>query len=293
MTRIQRSPGEQVWRGLLVAILLVAVLVTLYPFIYVLSMSISTPLEVLNKTVYLFPKGIDFGSYRLLLENKSIWQSYYNTIWYTVVGTSINIVMSLLIAYPLSKSAFFIRKPLMLYIAFTMFFSGGLIPFFILVSQLGLYNTRWAIVLPAAISTWNVIIARTYFQSLPESLAESAKIDGANELRILVRIVLPLSMPILAVLTLFYAVGHWNSYFPALLFLPDPKLHPLQLFLMRVLIQMRYELATALQVGVFRAVQAEQLKYSTIIVTILPILCVYPFLQRYFVKGVMIGALKG
>jgi putative aldouronate transport system permease protein len=288
-----RSVGESFSRGLLVAILLLAVIATLYPFIYVLSMSISDPFEVLNKTVFLWPKGFSLGSYQVLLENKSIWQSYMNTLWYTAVGTAISLVMTVLIAYPLSKGTFLLRGPLMVFITITMFFGGGMIPSFILVSQLHLYNTRWAIVLPVAISTWNTIIARTYFQGLPESLSESARIDGANDFRILASIVIPLSMPIIAVLTLFYAVGQWNSYFPALLYLADPKLHPLQLFLMRVLIQMRYELATALQVGVFRAVQVEQLKYATIVVTVLPILCIYPFIQKYFVKGVLIGALKG
>jgi putative aldouronate transport system permease protein len=284
---------ERLWRVLLVVVLLLLLIATLYPFLYVLSMSVSAPFEVLNKTVILWPKGINFDSYRLLLQNQSIWKAYFNTLWYTVVGTALSVLLSVLIAYVLSRGTFFLRKPLMLYVMVTMFFSGGMIPLFILVSRLGLYDTRWAIVLPWAINTYNVIVARTYFQSLPESLAESARIDGANDLRILVSIVLPLSMPILAVLTLFYAVGQWNNYFSALLFLPSPELHPMQLFLMRVLIQMRQELATALQIGVSRGAQAEQLKYSTIIVTILPILCVYPFLQRYFVKGVMLGALKG
>jgi putative aldouronate transport system permease protein len=293
MGRIRQTMGERLWRAILGGALVVLSLACLYPFLYVLSMSISAPYEVLNKTIILLPKGFSLESYKLLLHNRSIWQAYYNTLWYTVVGTGVSILLSVLIAYPLSRSSFFMRKPIMFFVTVTMFFGGGMIPLFILVSQIHLYNTRWAIVLPAAISTWNVIIARTFFQSIPESLSESARIDGANDLRILASVVLPLSMPILAVLTLFYAVGQWNSYFPALLFLPSPDLHPMQLFLMRVLIQMRQELATALQIGINRAVQAEQLKFSAIIVTVLPILCVYPLLQKYFVKGVMLGALKG
>jgi putative aldouronate transport system permease protein len=291
--RIRQTIGERLWRALLGGALVALSLACLYPFLYVVSMSISAPYEVLNKTVILLPKGFSLESYKLLLRNHTLWQSYYNTLWYTFMGTGVSILLSILLAYPLSRSSFFLRKPIMFLVTVTMFFGGGMIPLFILVSQLHLYNTRWAIVLPAAISTWNVIIARTFFQSIPESLSESARIDGANDVRILASVVVPLSMPIVAVLTLFYAVGQWNSYFPALLFLPNPDLHPLQLFLMRVLIKMRQELATALQIGINRAVQAEQLKFSAIVVTALPILCVYPLLQKYFVKGVMLGALKG
>ena len=273
---------------LILLIMLLVIVVCLYPLVYVLSMSISDPLAAARREVWLLPKGFSVSSYQIIFENQQVWRSYYNTIYYTVFGTIINVVMTIILAYPLSRRNFFLRNPISIMVTFTMFFGGGLVPSFILINQLGLYNTRWAILIPSAISAYNMIIAKTFFQSIPESLIESAKLDGASDLRILFSIVFPLSMPIISVLVLYYAVGHWNSYFPALLYLNDADLQPLQLYLRRILIENTGELSGDMAISVDKSLAAMQLKYSIIIVSTLPILCIYPFLQKYFVKGVMI-----
>ena len=184
------------------------------------------------------------------------------------------------------------EKAAYVFISFTMFFSGGMIPLFIIVNKLGLYDSRWSMILPVAVNAWNLIIARTYFQGLPEGLIESAKLDGANDFQVLWKIIIPLIQAILAVLALFSAVGHWNAYFNAVLFLPSPQKQPLQIYLQKLLINMSDAAAGNTQFGLNRSMQVIQLRYSTIIVVILPIICVYPFLQKYFVQGVMIGAIK-
>lgn len=290
--QIKFTTGERVGKIIMAFFLILAAISTVYPFLYVFSMSISAPEHVLKRDVYIWPKGLGLDGYKLAIENFSFWKSYYNTLWYTVVGTLLNIIMTVLAAYPLSREKFVLRRPISLMIIITMFVSGGMIPFFIIVSNLGLYNTRWALIFPFAVSAWYIIIARTFYEQLPESIAEAAKIDGANDLTILVKIMLPLSKAILAVLTLFYAVGHWNSYFWPLVFIQNAELQPLQIYLYKILIQLREDLMGGVQIGISRAVQAEQLKYAAIIISILPIILVYPFLQKHFVKGVMIGAIK-
>lgn len=288
----QKTIGEKCSDAVIGLSMIFVLAITLYPFLYIFSMSISSPVNVVNKSVWLFPKGFSLAAYKQVFDNPNLWLSYYNTVYYTAVGTFLNVALTLMAAYPLSIRTFFIRKPMMLYIIVTMFFSGGLIPMFILVQDLGIYNTRWAILLPTAISTFNVIIARTFFQNIPEGLYESAKLDGANDATILVRIVLPLSKPIIAVLTLFYAVSHWNSFMPALLYLSDARLHPLSLYLIKVLIENNTEMLEGMMEQSTRSLYAVQIKYAIIIVAVLPIVVIYPFLQRYFVKGVMIGSLK-
>jgi putative aldouronate transport system permease protein len=284
--------SEKITRFVLGSILIFAALITLYPFLFVLSMSISAPEHVIARDVYFWPKGFGLQGYRLALENPTIWRSYYNTVWYTLVGTCVNVVMTILAAYPLSRDNFVLRRPVSIIITITMFLSGGMIPFFIIVSRMGLYNTRLAMILPFAVSAWNILIARTFYSQISESLAEAAKIDGANEFQILVRIMIPLSKAIIAVLALFYAVGYWNSYFWALVFLRDPELQPLQIYLYKILIQLRQDTMGGMQMNIVRTAATEQLKYAAIMITILPILAVYPLLQKHFVKGVMIGAIK-
>jgi len=276
-------------------IVVLAIIITLYPMVYVLSMSISAPIAAASNRVFLFPVGFSVESYKLVFSNPEIWQTFSNTVWYTGVGTAISVAVTTISAYPLSRRRFVLRNGLMYMVAFTMFFGGGLIPTFILVNNLGLYGTRWSIVLPSAISTWNLILCRTFFQNIPDSLEEAATIDGASQFQILFRIFLPLSMPIVAVLILFYAVGQWNSYFPALLYLPDSKMHPIQMYLRKVLVIAESDVlgSVNLPTGAERSLAMHQIRYSVIIVTVMPILIVYPFLQRYFVKGVMIGSLKG
>ncbi len=273
----------------------VAFIVTLYPFVFVLSMSISDPAAVARREVFLLPKGFSLAAYRTVLSDPTVIRSYYNTIWYTGVGTTLNLVFTVMAAYPLSKRNFSARGVLMFLFVFTMFFSGGLIPLFVLVVKLGLYATRWAIVIPTLIATFNLIICRTFFQTLPEDLFECARIEGAGEWRIVWKIVLPLSRPIIAVLILFYGIGHWNSFFPALLYLPEADLQPIQIYLRRVLIQASPEAVQQFETGESgRGVMAMvQIKFAVMIVAVLPILLLYPFLQKYFVKGVLIGALKG
>jgi putative aldouronate transport system permease protein len=292
MAVVHKTRGDKVSDLFISASMWVFMFITLYPFLFVLSMSISDPKYVLDQSVWLYPKGFSIESYKRVFENPDIWTSYYNTIFYTVIGTFLNVMLTIFAAYPLSRKSFFARKHLMMFIVFTMFFSGGLIPLFILIKNLGMYDTRWAMIIPGAVSAFLIIIARTFFQGIPESLDESAKMDGANDISIMFRIILPLSKPIIAVLALFYAVGHWNSYFAAMIYLPDTKLQPLQLYLVKILIQNQDKMSEGLTDEFNRALFTLQLKYSIIIVAILPILLIYPFLQKYFAKGVMVGSLK-
>lgn len=282
---------------------ILAVIVTLYPFIYILSASVSDMGALIRGEVWLLPKGgLHFDSYMTVFNTDGIWRSYYNTIWYTVVGTALNLIFTIMAAYPLSRKKFFARNFFMLMIVFTMFFSGGLIPSFILVYNLGLYDTRWAIVIPGLISTFNLIICRTYFQSaISDELLEAARIDGSSEFKILRRIVLPLSKPVVAVLAIFYGVSHWNSFFSALLYLQDQSLQPLQIYLRRILlvaspaeVSNEFEMVAGEQSRMAEAVlRFLQIKYVVIVVALLPILFAYPLLQKYFIKGMMIGSLKG
>jgi putative aldouronate transport system permease protein len=289
----QTGFGELTAKGVMALVLIGAAFISLYPVLFVFSMSISSPEHVLKRDVFMWPRGFSLAGYKLVFQNDTIWRSYYNTIWYTLVGTIINVIMTVLAAYPLSRDNFILRRPLSILITITMFIGGGMIPFFIIVSNLGLYNTRLSMILPFAVSAWNIIIARTFYSQISESLAEAARIDGANDFQILVRIMLPLSKAILAVLALFYAVGYWNNYFWALVLLKDPALQPLQIYLYKILIQLREDAMGGMQIGISRAVATEQLKYAAIIVSVLPILAIYPLLQKHFVKGVMIGAVKG
>lgn len=289
--RYRRSALERLAEFAIIVVLAAAAMVTIFPLIYVFNNSISGSAEILGGTVWLWPRNVTWNGYLTVVRSTEVWRSYYNTLWYTGVGTALNVSITLMVAYPLSRRAFNGRGLLMFYIAFTMWFSGGIIPTFIIVRNLGLYATRWAMVLPTAAAAWNIIITRTYLQSnIDDSIPESAKIDGANDLTIFFRIVLPVSSTIIAVNVLFYAVAHWNAYFPALIYLPDPDLHPLQMILRKFLILPPEEeelMAFEAIAGVTRN------RFVVIMVGTLPILAVYPFLQRYFIKGVMIGALKG
>jgi len=228
----------------------------------------------------------------MILDTPLFWTAYINTLWYTGVGTVIQLVVTIPAAFVLASNTFFARKFFMIMFTFTMFFTGTLIPVFIQVNRLGLYDTRWAIVLPVAVSTWNLIIARTFFKaSIPDSIIESARIDGANDLIILLKIVLPVSKAIVAVLTIFYAVGHWNSWFTATLYLIRVEMHPLQLYLRKLLIAADSFFMEP-DLSIFMLAILQQIKFSSIVVATVPILCVYPFFQKYFVKGVMLGSIK-
>lgn len=273
----------------------VVMLIVLIPLIFVLAASFSDPDLVLRGKVLLWPKGFTLQAYTLVFENEEIWRGYRNTILYTVVGTAINIVMTIMAAYPLSRKEMKGRRFFTLLVLFTMYFNGGLIPTYLLVRDLGMYNTIWAVLIPGAISTYNLIVAKSFFeQSIPQELYESAKLDGCGSVRTLFAIVLPLSKAIIAVLILYYGVAHWNAYFNALVYLRDETLHPLQIVLRNILLLGQTEQMGSNDVGMGEKIKmVEAIKYSVIVVSSVPILLLYPFAQRYFVSGVMIGAVKG
>ena len=268
-------------------------LLTLYPFWHILVASFSDPAEIMLHRGLLFkPLGISTTAYRTVLENPAIYTGYRNTIFYVLVGTGINILMTTLGAYVISRKNFFWKKPINIMILITMFFHGGMIPSYLLVKSLGLLNSVWAVLLPTAISTWNLFIMRTAFYGIPDSLEEAAKIDGANDICILFRIIVPLIIPTMMVMVLFYAVSHWNAWFNAMLYLNRRKdLHPLQLFLREILIANSTQNLMETSGAEVEDI-SQTIKYATIMVSTLPIIFVYPFVQKYFVKGVMIGAIK-
>jgi len=290
----KKTPGEKIFDGFNALFMILIMFVTVYPFIHVLFASLSeASLLVAHSGLLYKPLGLNFNAYREVFKKEMILIGYGNTIFYVVVGTSVNLIMTTLGAYGLSRKNLFWGKLITIIIVFTMFFGGGLIPTFLLVKGLGMYNSRLALIIPSAISTWNLLIMRTYFSSIPISLQESAKIDGASDFTILLKIILPLSTPIIAVIALFYGVGHWNSWFGAMVYLRERKMYPLQLILREILI-----ISESIQVDpdkdqLDRVAVAETIKYATIIVASVPVLIAYPFLQKYFVQGVMIGAIKG
>ncbi|MEW5814960.1 MAG: carbohydrate ABC transporter permease [Spirochaetota bacterium] len=286
---------ERLFTFIAYSIVFIAVIVTLLPLIYVLNASFSDPYYVSRGDILLYPKGFYLESYKTIFAEKEVWQAYYNTILYTFFGTFLNLTFTMLAAYPLTRRKFFARSFFSFFFLFTMFFSGGLIPLYLIVVKLGMYNTRWAMIIPPLISVWNLIICRTYIQtSIPEELIECAKIEGCSEFRILRAIIVPLSKPIIATLIIFYGVNHWNSYFNALVFLRNERLQPLQLYLRKVLMASSPDLLQSYavrldEVSTRMQLLFTQIKFSMIIVSILPILLIYPFFQKYFVKGMLIG----
>lgn len=266
--------------------------VTLYPFLYVLFASFSNSTELLQHLGPLYrPAGFDLSAYKAVFSNPMIVEGYKNTLLYVLLGTAINLIMTSIGAYVLSRPNLYFKNMMMFFIVITMVFHGGLIPSFLLVNNLGMMNTMWAILIPGAINTFNMIIMRTSFQGIPVSLEESARMDGAGDWTILFRIIIPLSLPVMAVMVLWYAVGHWNSYFSALLYLRNREAYPLQLILRELLIQNSTDAYSAGSSDDKYAI-GETIKYAAIIVSTLPILCLYPFLQKYFVHGVLVGAIK-
>ncbi|MDR9856284.1 carbohydrate ABC transporter permease [Paenibacillus sp. VCA1] len=278
-----------------------AFLIVFYPLVYMISASISDPKFVGSGKMWLWPKGFTLEGYKRVFENSNIWTGYANTILYTAVGTAINLVVTLPAAYALSRRDFVGRNFFMGMFMVTMFFGGGLVPTYLLVKQLGMINTMWAIVIPSAASIWNIIVSRTFFQSsIPKELQEAAQIDGCTNMRLFVKIILPLSMPIIAVMALFYGVGNWNSYFSALIYLNDSAKYPLQLVLRQILVlqEMAAQGGGAIDASTAAAMNSKAeiaalVKYAVIIVATVPVIVIYPFLQRYFVQGVMIGSVKG
>lgn len=291
--KLHNSFGDRIFDTFNILFMIVLVIVTLYPFLHVLFASFSDPTQLIQHTgILLKPVGFSIEAYKLVLNDPMILIGYGNTIFYVVVGTVINVTLTALGAYALSRSNVMWARYIMIAIVFTMFFSGGLVPRYLLVNELGMLDTRWALIIPNAISAWNLIIMRTSFQAIPKSLEESARIDGANDFMILFKVVIPLSLPVMAVITLFYAVGHWNSYFDAMIFLRDRGLYPLQLVLRQILVTEDTSASLMGVMGDERYNLGQTIKYATIIVTTVPILFIYPFLQKYFVQGVMVGSIK-
>ncbi|MCI9456041.1 MAG: carbohydrate ABC transporter permease [Oscillospiraceae bacterium] len=294
MAVIKKSAGDHIFDFINAVFMCFMIVITLYPFIYVVMASLSVPKLFLAHTgLLLRPVGFSLESYEAVLRNPNIKIGYVNTVFIVVVGTLCNVIATAIGAYVLSRKGPFWKGPLMFIIVITMFVGGGLVPNYILIQNLGLYNSLWSLILPGLISTHNMIVMRTAFQGIPESLEESARIDGANDWTILFKVIIPLAIPTMAVISLFYAVSHWNSWFSAMIYLKDKTKYPLQLVLREIIVQSQVSDMTTMDSYMDRYAVSQTVKYATIMVATIPILCVYPFLQKYFVKGVMIGAIKG
>ena len=291
-----RSAGDRLFDIGVYVLLTIAMLIVLYPLYFVVIASVSDPMDVLAGKVIWKPSGFSLEAYRMVFKDSQVMTGYRNTIAYTLAGTALNIMLSIAAAYPLSRRNLKGKGLVMGMMVFTMFFSGGLIPTYITISNLGLLNTFAVMILPTAISVYNVMIMRTFFMnSIPYELEEAAYVDGATHFRTLYSVVLPLSKPILAVMVLFYAIAHWNSYFNAMIYLSDKERYPQQLVLRTILVQSQSseEILADVQGTFNRMLMSETIKYALIIVASVPVLCLYPFLQKYFVQGVMIGSVKG
>ncbi|TLS53449.1 carbohydrate ABC transporter permease [Paenibacillus antri] len=290
----KRRSSDSLLEGLLYVWAAFVLLITLYPLYFIVIASFSDPSAVGNGQVWVWPKGFTLEGYKELLNHSNIWVGYRNTIFYTAVGTGIGLAVNLSAAYALSRKDLFGRKAITLFFLFTMFFNGGLIPTFLTIRDFGLYNSFWVMVLPFAVGVFDIIVARTFFQnSIPADLWESAQIDGCGNLRYFFQFVLPLSKAVVSVLALWIAVGHWNSYFGALIYLKDESLYPLQLVLRNILItnQMQSSMGSG-EAAEIALRLANLMRYSVIIVSTIPIMLAYPFVQKHFNQGVMIGAVK-
>ncbi len=293
---IRQSKSDRIFDAVNITLLCLLLLTVIYPLIYVISCSFSDPLLVVQSKIKVLPQKVTLVAYQRVFRNELVMSGYKNTFIYTILGTALNVAITTMTAYPLSRRDFAIRKPVTVLVTFTMLFSGGMIPTFLVVKNLKLIDTIWALLLPGAMSTWNMFIMKNYFQtSIPNELYEAARIDGADNFQILLKIVLPLSAPIIAVMVLYYGVAHWNSYFNALLYLRDRYRYPLQLVLRSFFNANDYseQGGAGGDSGMTALLVAETMKYALIVVASGPILCLYPFLQRFFVKGVMLGAIKG
>ena len=298
---IKESKTDRIFLAIIYAMLIFALVIVAYPLIYIASASVSDPSVVNSGEMWLWPKEVTFEGYTTILRNKDIWRGYINTVVYTVVGTSVNLFVTIPAGYVLSRKDFPLKGIFTRMMVITMFISGGMIPSYILVNNLGLTNTMWALILPGAASVYNIVVTRTFFQSsIPDELTEAAIMDGASNFKIFSAVVLPLSKPIVAVMALFYGVGHWNQYFEALLYIDDRSKYPLQMVLREILVlqDLSSNPSTMMSEATAEYLNQQQnlsaiIKYGVMIVATLPIIMVYPFLQKYFVKGVMLGSLKG
>ncbi|MGI6653839.1 MAG: carbohydrate ABC transporter permease [Christensenellales bacterium] len=291
---IRPCKNDRVFDGVNTLFLLLIFLIVAYPLYFIIIASFSDPHAVSGGQVALLPKGLTLSGYRRIWAFSQIWLGYRNSIFYTFSGTIIALILTVTMAYPLSRQDFKLRKPLLMMVTFTMFFGGGMIPTYLCINKMGMINTIWAVILPGAISASHVIIVRTFFQGIPSDLTEAAAIDGCTNFRAFIRIVLPLSKAVIAVIALYVASGLWNSYFGPMIYLTDRNLYPLQLFLRQILIQNDMSGADISAASVAEEQQIAQLiRYGIIIVSTVPMMIMYPFIQKYFVKGVMIGSIKG
>ena len=291
----KKSKGDRAFDITLVVISILIILVIAYPLYFVVIASFSQPEAVLGGKLRFLPVGFNLESYQMVLTEPKVWTGYRNTILYTVLGTCINLVLTTLAAYPLSRKDMPFRGLLTFVASFTMLFGGGMIPVYLVVRGLKLTDSIWAMVIPNALATYNMLVMKNYFQSsIPEELQEAAAIDGCDHFGTLIRVVLPLSAPIMAVIVLFYAVGHWNAFFNAIIYLRNQDLFPLQVVLRDILLQNSLEAVGGDLTGMYEKVmRGESMKYALIIVASEPVIMLYPFVQKYFVKGVMVGAIKG
>ncbi len=288
------SRGDRIFGLVNAALLWIVSIIMLYPLLYVVACSFSDPLSVVQSRITLLPQGATLAAYERVFRNEMIMSGYKNTLVYTLLGTAINVVITLMTAYPLSRPDLVGKKAVNSMIAFTMLFSGGMVPTFLVVKDLGLMDSVWAIVLPGAMSAWNMFIVKNYYMtSIPRELIEAADVDGASDIRAYLSIVTPLSAPIVAVMVLYYGVGHWNAYFDALLYLRDKARYPLQLVIRTFFTASDYAEQGGGSGDTAMLLINETMKYALIVIASAPILCLYPLLQRYFIKGVMLGAIKG
>ena len=295
-SRVRRSRDDRIFYAVSYGVVILLTLIVLYPLVYIVSCSFSSANAVSTGKVVLLPVEPSVMGYQKVFENARVWTGYRNTLLYTVLGTLINVAITLICAYPLARRKLPHRGFFTFLFTFTMLFGGGMIPTYLVMRDLHLLNTIWVMVLPGALGISQMIVTRTFINStIPEDLLEAAQIDGCNDFRFFGEFVLPLSKAVIAVIAMQYAIGHWNSYFNAFIYLSDARMYPLQIFLREILVMNQIDLSEIADPEAAIAMQgmADLLKYSLIVVATAPILCVYPFVQKYFVKGVMIGSLKG
>ena len=294
--RVKSSKTDRLFDIINNSCLLLAFIVVLYPLLYIIICSFSTSLAIYSGKVWIWPVGFNLVAYREIFEYKPVLTGYVNTFFYTSLGTMINVICTIMAAYPLSRKDLVGRNLIMFIYTFTMVFNAGMIPTYLVIRNLGMLNTRWAMLIPQAVGVYYVIITRTFFQqNIAQDVLDAARIDGSDDIRFLFMIVLPLSGAVIAVITLFYAVFHWNAFFDAFIYLNERRLYPLQIFLREILIMNQIDAGMIVDPKAMREMEdlRELLKYALIIVSSVPILLLYPFIQKYFIRGVMLGSIKG
>lgn len=296
-TDIKPTKADRILDGFIIGILIIVAAVAFYPLYLVLLCSFSDPAYISSGDVWIIPRGINFDAYKILLDTKEIWVGYRNTLFYTVVGTTLQMIVTTAAGFALSRKTLPGRRLLMLFFLFPLYFSGGLIPTYLVIKNMGMINTVWSLIVPVMVGYYNLILARNYFEnSIPEELFESASVEGASIIRYFFQFAIPLAVPVLAVMTLNFALGHWNKYFDAMIYISDDSIQTLQVFIKRITMQATSSLdggAISAEMLVEQIRQKQLLKYAVVIVSSLPMILLYPFIQKYFVQGIMMGAVKG